>query len=195
MLKIERQRETKETDVSITMDFDGSGKSSISTGLPFFDHMLTSMARHGRIDTEIDVEGDLDVDDHHVTEDVGIVLGEVILQAQKERPSIRRFGSAIIPMDDALILMAIDLGGRTYVDLKVDFKKEYVGSFVLDNIKHFMRSMADTAYMNLHAHKLSGSDDHHLAEALFKSLGISLSQALKKDPSLSGEIPSTKGRI
>jgi imidazoleglycerol-phosphate dehydratase len=195
MLEIERRRTTNETDVCVKIDFDGSGETSVETGIPFFDHLLSSFARHGRFDLDLQVNGDLEIDDHHVVEDVGIVLGDVVHEAQRERVSIERFGSAIVPMDDALIMMAIDLGGRTYVDIKIEFKKEHVGSFVLDNVKHFLRSLADAGCLNLHTRKLAGEDDHHVAEATFKALGISLARAIQKDPALAGSTPSTKGNI
>lgn len=195
MLKIDKNRKTKETDISLMIDFDGSGESAINTNLPFFDHLLTSFARHGRFDLDLKVKGDLKVDDHHVVEDVAIALGEAISEAQTERAAVRRFGSSIIPMDDALILLAIDLGGRSYVETSFEFEKKHVGSFVLDNIKHFLRSLADCGHLNLHVRALSGTDDHHIAEAIFKALGVSLAEAIKEDDRLSGAIPSTKGKI
>lgn len=195
MLRIEKKRKTKETDVSLSIDFDGSGRSTVATGLPFFDHLLDSFAKHGRFDLELKVAGDLDVDDHHLVEDVAITLGAAIAEAQARRPSVRRFGSSIIPMDDALVLAAVDLGGRSYVEAPVRFKKRLVGTFTLANIRHFLRSLADNAKLNLHIMVLSGSDDHHIAEAIFKALGVSLRQAMEEDPRLSGTVPSTKGRI
>jgi len=195
MLRIEKRRETEETKISLVINFDGSGKNSVSTGLPFFDHLLRSFSKHGRFDLDLQVTGDLEVDDHHTVEDVAIVLGQSIADAQAERRSIRRFGSAIIPMDDALILLAVDLGGRSYMDAQLPFQKKYVGSFVLANISHFLRSLSDAGHLNLHVQLLTGKDDHHIAEATFKALGLGLSKALEVDPRLSGSVPSTKGSI
>jgi imidazoleglycerol-phosphate dehydratase len=195
ILKIEKARKTKETDVTLSIEFDGSGESVIATDLPFFDHLLTSLSKHGRFDLDLEVKGDLGVDDHHVVEDVAIVLGEAVSQAQKERGSVKRFGSSIVPMDDALVLVAVDLGGRSYCEAPIKFKKKVVGSFVLSNVGHFLRSLSDRGALNLHARILTGADDHHIAEATFKGLGISLSQALEADTRLKGKVPSTKGRI
>jgi len=195
VLTVDRKRRTKETDISLKINFDGSGKCEVTTNLPFFDHMLSSMGKHGRFDIDIRVKGDLDVDDHHVVEDVGIVLGEAIHEALEERGSVRRFGSAIVPMDDALVLLALDLGGRSYLDAKLEFSKKHAGSFGLNNIKHFLRSLSDAGKLNLHVKVLAGEDDHHLAEAVFKALGIGLRAAIEVDPSLSGSVPSTKGTL
>ncbi len=195
MLVIERNRKTKETEVRMRMEFDGSGESEVTTRLPFFDHLLSSFSKHGRFDLELSVDGDLEVDDHHVVEDVGIVLGECIVEAATTRKSIRRFGSSIIPMDDALVLLALDLGGRSYLEAPLDFKKKLIGSFSLDNIRHFLRSLTDSGRVNLHVRVLSGEDEHHIAEAVFKALGVSLRAAMEEDPALSGGLPSTKGKI
>lgn len=195
MLRIEKRRKTKETNVSLSIDFDGSGRSKLTTNLPFFDHLLDSFAKHGRFDLELRVAGDLDVDDHHLVEDVAITLGAAIAEAQARRPSIRRFGSSIIPMDDALVLAAVDLGGRSFLEAPIRFRRKTVGSFTLANIRHFLRSLADSARLNLHVMLLSGSDEHHIAEAIFKALGVSLRQAMEEDPRLSGAVPSTKGRV
>jgi len=195
VLRIEKRRKTKETNVSLSIDFDGSGRSKLTTNLPFFDHLLDSFAKHGRFDLELRVAGDLDVDDHHLVEDVAITLGAAIAEAQARRPSIRRFGSSIIPMDDALVLAAVDLGGRSFLEAPIRFRRKTVGSFTLANIRHFLRSLADSARLNLHVMLLSGSDEHHIAEAIFKALGVSLRQAMEEDPRLSGAVPSTKGRV
>lgn len=195
MLRIEKRRKTKETDISLSIDFEGSGASKIATGLPFFDHLLDSFSKHARFDLELKVSGDLDVDDHHLVEDVAITLGSAIAEAQARRPSIRRFGSCVLPMDDALVLAAVDLGGRAFTDTPFRFKKRTVGSFTLANIRHFVRSLADSAKLNLHVRVLSGTDDHHIAEAIFKAVAVSLRQAMEEDPRLSGSVPSTKGTI
>jgi imidazoleglycerol-phosphate dehydratase len=195
VLRIERSRKTRETDVTISVDFDGSGDSDVATALPFFDHLLTSMAKHGRFDLRLKAKGDLEVDDHHVVEDVAIVLGECLSEGQKARGAIRRFGSAVVPMDDALVLVAVDLGGRSYVDASTDFSKNLVGSFNLENVEHFLRSLGDAGHLNLHVKILSGKDDHHRAEAIFKALGVSLREALQEDAALAGQVPSTKGKI
>ncbi len=195
MLRIEKRRKTKETDISLSIDFEGSGASNIATGLPFFDHLLDSFARHARFDLELKVSGDLDVDDHHLVEDVAITLGSAIAEAQARRQSLRRFGSCVLPMDDALVLAAVDLGGRAFADAPIRFKKRMVGSFTLANIRHFIRSLADGAKLNLHVRVLSGTDEHHIAEAIFKAIGVSLRQAMEEDPRLLGSVPSTKGTI
>lgn len=194
-MRIEKKRQTKETDISLSIDFDGSGESQITTNVPFLDHLLTSLSRHGRFDMDLRIKGDLDVDDHHVVEDVAITLGESVSLAREKRGSIKRFGSSIIPMDDALVLLAVDLGGRSYLEAPLKFKKKLVGSFALGNVRHFLRSLSDSGQMNLHVRVLSGEDDHHIAEAVFKALGVALRQALQEDPSLKGAVPSTKGSI
>ena len=195
MLRVTRDRKTRETEISLEIDFDGSGNCEVTTNLPFFDHLLSSFSKHGRFDMTLSAKGDLDVDDHHLVEDVGIVLGEAILEARQRRGSVRRFGSAIVPMDDALVMVAVDLGGRTFFSAPFRFRKRLVGSFTLANIRHFLRSMSDAGRMNLHVRVLSGEDDHHIAEAIFKGLGISLREATEEDPRLSGQVPSTKGSI
>ncbi len=195
MLKVERRRTTKETDVKLSIDFDGSGRSESTTNLPFFDHLLTSFSKHGRFDMDLKVKGDLEVDDHHVVEDVAIALGEALTEARGSRVAVRRFGSAIVPMDDSLVMIAIDLGGRSYFAASMKFGRKMVGSFSLSNIKHFLRSLSDAGNLNLHVRVICGEDDHHIAEAIFKGLGLSLRRALEEDPRLLGQVPSTKGSI
>ncbi len=188
-------RQTNETDITITINLDGTGQVEISTGIGFFDHMLHALARHARFDLTIRASGDLHIDEHHTVEDVGITLGRALRQALGDRRGITRMGSATVPMDEALARVAIDIGGRGYFVFDGHFDTERIGQMGTSLIPHFFESLAHEAKLNLHAHLLAGLDDHHRAEALFKALARALNQAVRIDPQLAGQIPSTKGAI
>ena len=187
-------RVTKETDISLTLNLDGSGKASIETGIGFFDHMLGSFARHGFFDLDLKVQGDLQVDTHHTVEDVGIVLGQAILQAAGDKAGICRFGSQILPMDESLILCSLDLCGRPYLgyDLKLD--RERVGDFETEMAREFFYAVSYGAMMNLHLRQLAGENGHHILEAAFKAFGRALDAACGFDSRIHGVL-STKGTL
>ncbi len=182
-------RKTKETDIRLEMALDGTGRSEINTGIGFFDHMLASFAKHGNFDLTINATGDLMVDEHHLIEDTGIVLGQAIEKAIGDKSGIARFGEARIPMDEALAEVALDLGGRCYVVLNAGFASPRVGEFNTQMVKHFFESLAENAKMNLHA-DVRGENDHHMIEALFKAFAYALRRAV----TLEGKgVKSTKG--
>ncbi|MGN0378641.1 MAG: imidazoleglycerol-phosphate dehydratase HisB [Butyrivibrio sp.] len=187
-------RKTSETDIVIEIELDGSGKADINTGIGFFDHMLNSFARHGLFDLAVKVEGDLNVDCHHTVEDTGIALGEAIKEALGDKKSIKRFGSFMLPMDESLVLCAIDLSGRPYFVYDADIKAERVGEFDTEMAREFFYAISYSAGMNLHIKELYGSNAHHTIEAMFKSFARALDAAVSTDPRVDG-IPSTKGAL
>lgn len=189
------QRQTGETDIVISLSLDGTGQAEIETGLGFLDHMLHALARHARFDLAVKAAGDLHVDEHHTVEDVGITLGRALNEALGDRAGLTRMGHAIVPMDEALALVAVDLGGRGYFVFDGRFETERIGQVGTRLIPHFFESLAHAAKMNLHARLLAGQDDHHRAEALFKALARALDQATRLDSRLGGQIPSTKGTL
>lgn len=182
-------RKTNETDIQMKLTLDGTGTSDISTGIGFFDHMLTSFAKHGNFDLTIAARGDLMVDEHHLIEDTGIVLGQVIAKAVGDKAGIARFGEARIPMDEAMADVVLDLGGRSYLVLDAEFEAPQVGEFNTQMVKHFFESLAENAKMNLHA-KVYGENDHHMIEALFKAFAYALRRAVVIEGS---DVKSTKG--
>jgi imidazoleglycerol-phosphate dehydratase len=188
-------RKTGETDITITLNLDGTGKADINTGVGFLNHMLHALARHARIDLTIQAQGDLHIDEHHTVEDVGIVLGRAIAEALGDRKGITRMGHAIVPMDEALALVAIDFGGRGYCVFNGQFDTERIGQMGTSLVPHFLESIAHEAKMNLHVRLLEGADDHHRAEAIFKALARALDMAKQPDERLSGQVPSTKGTL
>lgn len=188
-------RKTGETDIELTLNIDGSGLADISTGVGFLDHMLDALARHARFDLTVRAEGDLHIDEHHTVEDVGIVLGRALGQALGERRGIIRMGHAIVPMDEALALVAVDFGGRGYFVFDGSFSTERIGQMGTSLIPHFFESIAHEGKLNLHARLLAGVDDHHRAEALFKALARALDMATEVDERLAGQVPSTKGTL
>ncbi len=188
-------RKTGETDIKISLNLDGSGQAAINTGLGFFDHMLHALARHARFDLNVTAKGDLHVDEHHTIEDVGIVLGRALAEALGDHTGITRMGHAIVPMDEALALVAVDLGGRGYFVFDGHFDADRIGQVATSLIPHFFESLAHAGRLNLHARLLAGADDHHRAEALFKALARALDMAAQPDPRLAGQIPSTKGTL
>jgi len=189
------QRRTRETDIRLTLNLDGTGQFTIETGIGFLDHMLSHVAVHGLMDLELQASGDLAVDAHHTVEDVALVLGQAINQALGNRAGIVRIGSAYVPMDEALAFVAIDLSGRPYAVTDMTWAGPTVGGLPVTLFPHFFESLAVTARANVHARVPYGRDNHHMAEALFKALGRALDNAVQIDPRRSGSIPSTKGTI
>ncbi len=187
-------RVTKETDINLQLSIDGSGKSDISTGIGFFDHMLTGFAKHGFFDLSLTVNGDLEVDGHHTVEDTGIVLGQAIKEAVGDKKGIKRFGQFILPMDDALVLCAIDLGGRPYLNFDASFSTERVGYMETQLVQEFFYAITYTAGMNLHIKVLDGRNDHHIMEAMFKAFAKALDMATGYDERIS-DVLSTKGML
>ena len=187
------RRTTGETDVAVVLDLDGTGKSEISTGCGFLDHMLTLFARHGRFDLTVQAKGDTWVDDHHTVEDVGITLGDAFAQALGEKRGVTRYGSTILPMDEALILTAVDLSGRGLLCCGLAIPTEKVGAFDTQLTGEFFAAFARRADLTLHVKQLAGANSHHIIEGAFKSLARSLRTAVAIDPAAAGEVPSTKG--
>lgn len=187
-------RTTKETDITVSLGLDGSGRSRIETGIGFFDHMLEGFARHGFFDLDIKVKGDLHVDGHHSIEDAGIVLGTAVKEALGDKVGIRRYGSAILPMDDALALCAVDLCGRPYFAFDCDFPVQKVGDLDTELVREFFYAMSYSAGMNLHIKMLSGINAHHMIEAVFKAFARALDQAVSKDERIK-DVLSTKGSL
>ena len=188
------ERVTKETGIRLSLVVDGSGKAHISTGVGFFDHMLDGFARHGLFDLSLRVKGDLDVDCHHTIEDTGIVLGTAIRQAAGDKKGIRRFGSCILPMDEALVLCAVDLGGRPYYASDHVFQSPCIGTMDTQMVREFFYAVSYSAAMNLHFKVFSGCNDHHICEAMFKSFAKALDEALTPDPRIT-DVLSTKGSL
>lgn len=188
------KRQTKETDIVLSLDLDGSGQSEISTGIGFLDHMLEGFARHGFFDLQVKVTGDLHVDGHHTTEDTGIVLGTAIKEALGDKKSIKRFGSCILPMDDALCLCAVDLGGRPYFQMDAEFHAPMVGDLDTELVREFFYAVSYAAGMNLHIRMLDGCNAHHMIEAIFKSFAKALDEATRKDERIT-DVLSTKGSL
>ncbi len=187
-------RKTSETDISVTLCLDGSGKADIDTGIGFFDHMLKSFARHGFFDLTLKVKGDLYVDCHHTIEDTGIVLGEAIKTALGDKKSIRRYGNMMLPMDETLVLCAIDLSGRPYLNFKAEFTSDRVGGFDTEMVKEFFYAISYSAGMNLHIKQIDGDNNHHIIEAMFKAFAKALDEAVSIDPRIT-DVLSTKGAL
>ena len=187
-------RATSETDVTVTLGLDGDGAVSIATGVPFFDHMLDAFGRHGLFALTVEAEGDLEVDAHHTVEDVGICLGQALTEALGDRRGIRRFGSAIVPMDEALVLASVDISGRGQLHYAVDVPIELIGTFDTTLAKEFMVALATNGGMTVHVRRLAGENAHHIIEAAFKALSRALAEAVALDPRVSG-VPSTKGSL
>ncbi|HRX57140.1 MAG TPA: imidazoleglycerol-phosphate dehydratase HisB [Eubacteriales bacterium] len=186
-------RKTNETDVSLTLNLDGSGKSDVSTGVGFLDHMLTLFAAHGRFDLDVRCIGDVEVDGHHSVEDVGIALGEAVLRALGDKKGIVRYGSMLLPMDEALVLCAVDLSGRACLRYRAEIPAQKVGSFDTELAKEFFEAFTRKAELALHIRQLDGENSHHIIEAMFKAFGRALAQAACIDKAHADEIPSTKG--
>ena len=188
-------RTTAETDISLTLDLDGTGAAGIATGIGFLDHMLTALARHALFDLAVAAKGDLHVDFHHTTEDVGIVLGRALAQALGDKRGIARFGHAVVPMDDALAEAAVDLSGRPFLAWSVGFRQPKIGEMDTELFEEFFRAFAFNAALNLHLTARAGSNAHHVAEACFKATARALRMAVALDPRIGDAVPSTKGAL
>ena len=188
----QQHRETKETKIELTLDVDGTGQASASTGIPFFDHMLEQLGKHGGWDLRIAAEGDLEIDTHHTIEDVGIVLGTAFKDALGDKAGVRRFASAVVPLDEALVQVALDLSGRPFLVYEVDPKSEWIGTFDPQLTEEFWRAFAFAAGITLHMRSLSGKNGHHIIEASFKGVARSLRDAVKIEGT---GVPSTKGAL
>ena len=191
---VTRTRTTKETDITVTLNLDGTGKTEIDTGIGFFDHMLNGFARHGLFDLTVHAKGDLEVDSHHTIEDTGIVLGQAILEAIGDKAGIKRYGHFMLPMDETLALCAIDLSGRPYLNFQAEFPTEHIGGLDTEMIKEFFYAVSYSAAMNLHLKIMDGGNSHHMAEALFKAFGKALDAATMEEPRMK-DVWSTKGSL
>jgi imidazoleglycerol-phosphate dehydratase len=195
MRKAAVKRTTKETDVEVAVDLDGTGAASIETGIGFFDHMLDLLARHSRIDLKVQAKGDLHIDHHHTTEDVGIAFGQAVRKALGDMKGITRYADVHMPMDEALTRVAIDISGRPFLVFKAEFSRDKVGSFDTELVQEWFQAFAVNAGVTLHVETLYGSNNHHIAESCFKGLARALRIAVAIDPRNAGEIPSTKGQL
>lgn len=193
MRTAEITRKTAETDILLRLNIDGSGKSILNTGCGFFDHMLTLFAKHGRFDLQVECNGDTNVDYHHTVEDIGIVLGKAFCQALGDKRGIIRYGNFILPMDETLIMSAVDFSGRSYLGYSLNIPTEKVGDFDTELVEEFFIAFCNNAGLNLHIRQLAGSNSHHIIEGTFKSVARSLKEAVTIDEAFSDEIPSTKG--
>ena len=188
-------RRTAETDIAVALDLDGSGRTRVATGIGFLDHMLTALGRHAMLDLEITAHGDLQVDSHHTTEDVGIVLGQAVAAALGDKRGVRRYGHAVVPMDEALVAASVDLSGRGLLAFDVRFTNARLGQIDTELFEEFFRAFATNAALTLHLRQQAGVNSHHVAEACFKSCARALRQAVEPDPRAAGLIPSTKGSL
>ena len=186
-------RKTAETDINLTLTIDGTGKSEINSGCGFLDHMLTLFAKHGKFDLTLTCKGDTWVDDHHTVEDIGIALGQAFAEALGDKKGICRYGDTVLPMDESLILTAVDLSGRSYLGYGLEIPTQKVGTFDTELVEEFFLGFVRNAQMNLHIRQLAGSNSHHIIEGAFKSVARSLRQAVSIDAAFADEIPSTKG--
>lgn len=189
------KRDTQETQIELTVNLDGTGVAELDTGVPFFEHMLTQVARHGLVDLTLRAAGDLDVDAHHTVEDVGIVLGQAIAQAVGEKRGIYRYGHAYVPLDEALSRVVIDFSGRPGLFYRVDYVRPRIGDFDVDLLREFFQGFVNHAQVTVHLDNLRGENAHHQAETLFKAFGRALRMAVTRDERMSGQIPSTKGSL
>ncbi|MBW1829380.1 MAG: imidazoleglycerol-phosphate dehydratase HisB [Deltaproteobacteria bacterium] len=188
-------RKTKETDIKIRLEIDGRGQSRVDTGIPFMDHMLTLMAAHGFMDLDITAKGDTEIDDHHTVEDLGICLGQVIKKALGKKKGIRRYGKAIIPMDEALARVAMDISNRPHLAYRVSLNRTTTGTFDVGLVNEFFRALITHAGITMHVDLLAGDEPHHVAEAVFKAFARALDEACSPEPRLGGNVPSTKGML
>lgn len=188
-------RNTLETQISVKVDLDGTGKAILDTGVPFLDHMLDQVARHGMIDLEIAAKGDLHIDAHHTVEDIGITLGQALAQAIEDKKGLRRYGHAYVPLDEALSRVVVDFSGRPGLELNIEFARARIGQFDVDLINEFFQGFVNHAMVTLHIDNLSGRNAHHQAETVFKAFGRALRMAMEPDPRAAGIIPSTKGSL
>lgn len=191
----EIKRKTNETEVTVKLNIDGIGRNKVDTGVGFLNHMLQALSQYSIFDIEIVAKGDLSIDEHHTVEDVGLALGQALDKALSDRRGINRYGSATVPMDDALVLVAVDLGGRPYLQMDVEFKRERVGDISTELFYDFFQAFSQSSKSNFAIKMLAGRNEHHKIEAIFKALGVSLRKACEIDSKRNGEIPSTKGVI
>ncbi|MCZ6617473.1 MAG: imidazoleglycerol-phosphate dehydratase HisB [Gammaproteobacteria bacterium] len=189
------RRDTKETQIQLTLNLDGSGLCDLKTGLPFFEHMLTQVARHGLVDLTIDARGDLEIDGHHTVEDVGIVFGQALNKIVGDKRGLCRYGHAYVPLDEALSRAVVDLSGRPGLEYRVDYVRPRIGDFDVDLLKEFFHGFVNHAQVTLHLDNLWGDNAHHQAETLFKAFGRALRMAVARDPRIPDQIPSTKGSL
>ena len=189
------ERNTLETQITVKLDLDGQGKGKFDTGVPFLEHMLDQVARHGLIDLDITANGDLHIDAHHTVEDLGITLGQAFDQAVGDKKGIRRYGHAYVPLDEALSRIVVDFSGHPGLEMPVDFKRSTIGEFDVDLFHEFFQGFVNHAQVTLHIDCIRGSNAHHIAETIFKAFGRALRMALEEDPRLQGAIPSTKGSL
>lgn len=189
------ERNTLETRITVSLDLDGSGESRFKTGVPFLEHMLDQVARHGLIDLDIQAEGDLHIDAHHTVEDIGITLGQAFAEAVGDKKGIRRYGHAYVPLDEALSRVVIDFSGRPGLEMPVDFRRARIGEFDVDLFHEFFAGFVNHAKVTLHLDNIRGTNAHHIAETLFKAFGRAVRMALEPDPRMAGVTPSTKGSL
>ena len=195
MRQAEISRNTLETAISVRLDLDGSGQCTFATGVPFLDHMLEQVARHGLIDLEVKATGDLHIDAHHTVEDIGITIGKALAQALGDKAGLRRYGHAYVPLDEALTRVVVDLSGRPGLEFNVPFRRALIGSFDVDLVREFFQGLVNHALITLHIDNLCGENAHHQAETVFKAFGRALRMALEADPRAGNSIPSTKGSL
>jgi imidazoleglycerol-phosphate dehydratase len=195
MRQVEIVRNTLETQITVRLDLDGSGRSQLSTGVGFFDHMLDQVARHGMLDLEISAKGDLHIDAHHTVEDVGIAFGQAVAQAVADKRGLRRYGHAYVPLDEALSRVVVDLSGRPGLAFNIDFSRSLIGDFDVDLVHEFFQGFVNHALVTLHVDNLKGRNAHHQAETAFKAFGRALRMAVEVDPRMQGVVPSTKGQL
>ena len=195
MRTAEINRKTNETDIALKLNIDGKGDSRINSGCGFLDHMLTLLSRHARFDLELNCKGDTEVDYHHTVEDIGIALGEALSKALGDKRGITRYGSFILPMDESLILTAVDISGRSHLEYDLEIPSQKVGDFDTELVKEFWLAFVRNAECSLHIRQLAGENSHHIIEGMFKALGRTLRQCVARDPDLINEIPSTKGML
>ena len=186
------ERDTKETRITVTVNLDGTGTSTLAIGIPFFEHMLDQVARHGALDLEIRADGDLEIDDHHTVEDTGIVFGQAVARALGDKTGITRYGHAYVPLDEALSRVVIDFSGRPGLDYRVDYTRARVGRFDVDLLREFFQGFVNAAGVTVHVDNLKGQNSHHMAETVFKAFGRALRMAATPDPRMHGRLPSTK---
>ncbi len=195
MRKAAVTRNTNETRIRVTLDLDGTGKSKFATGVPFLDHMLDQIARHGLIDIEVEAEGDLHIDAHHTVEDIGITIGQAFAKVIGDKKGVRRYGHAYVPLDEALSRVVIDLSGRPGLEFHIEFTRAMIGEFDVDLVHEFFQGFVNHALVTLHIDNLRGTNAHHQCETAFKAFGRALRMAAEPDPRASGSIPSTKGTL
>jgi imidazoleglycerol-phosphate dehydratase len=188
-------RKTSETQISLSVNVDGSGRANLATGIPFLDHMLDQVARHGMLDLEVQAKGDLQVDAHHTVEDIGITLGQAVARAVGDKKGIRRYGHAYVPLDEALSRVVIDFSGRPGLEYHVEFKRALIGEFDVDLVHEFFQGFANHAQVTLHVDNLRGDNAHHQCETMFKAFARALRMAIEPDPRAAGTVPSTKGTL